>query len=251
MIKILSIGNSFSEDAQRWLQQMAASAGTEIKCVNLMIGGCSLERHCNNIATAAKEYRYQLNGQHATEQVSIYEGLLADDWDIVTVQQVSNFSGIPQSYIPYLTRLADFVRMVRPNARLYIQQTWSYDPAADHPAFAEYNNDHEEMYRRLCDAYKMASRLIDAPLIPSGDFVQYLRRNVPQFHPETGSQPLNRDGYHLSLLYGRYAAALMWYATLYGNNLKDISFIPEDGGECADPEILDILKTAAEEFLKK
>ena len=48
-MKILSIGNSFSEDAQRYLHQIANANGDDIFCANLYIGGCSLERHYNNI----------------------------------------------------------------------------------------------------------------------------------------------------------------------------------------------------------
>ncbi|MGN1128615.1 MAG: DUF4886 domain-containing protein, partial [Candidatus Flemingiibacterium sp.] len=45
MLKVLSIGNSFSQDAQRWLHDIAAADGVELLAKNLYIGGCSLERH--------------------------------------------------------------------------------------------------------------------------------------------------------------------------------------------------------------
>lgn len=44
-LKILAIGNSFSEDATRYLHQLANAAGIDTKIVNLYIGGCPLERH--------------------------------------------------------------------------------------------------------------------------------------------------------------------------------------------------------------
>ena len=46
MMKILAIGNSFSEDASAYIHQMAESAGYDVQIVNLYIGGCPLERHC-------------------------------------------------------------------------------------------------------------------------------------------------------------------------------------------------------------
>ena len=49
MKKILAIGNSFSEDAARYLHQTAKAAGVDTKVVNLFIGGCPLERHWKNI----------------------------------------------------------------------------------------------------------------------------------------------------------------------------------------------------------
>ena len=61
-IKILAIGNSFSEDALHYLHEMASSVGIELKTVNLFVGGCSLERHFRNWETGEKAYMYQVNG---------------------------------------------------------------------------------------------------------------------------------------------------------------------------------------------
>lgn len=49
MFQILSIGNSFSQDAQRYLHELAKSEGMDLQTVNLYIGGCSLERHFRNL----------------------------------------------------------------------------------------------------------------------------------------------------------------------------------------------------------
>ncbi len=48
-MKILCIGNSFSTDATTYLSRVAASAGITLETYNLYIGGCSLERHWNNM----------------------------------------------------------------------------------------------------------------------------------------------------------------------------------------------------------
>ena len=110
MIKILSIGNSFSQDAQAYVHQIAASAGIETKVVNLYIGGCSLERHYNNITENAVAYNYELNGNtHMGRTVSIMEGLIEEDWDFVTLQQASAVSGLPATYHPYLEELSAYV----------------------------------------------------------------------------------------------------------------------------------------------
>jgi hypothetical protein len=50
-MKILSIGNSFSQDAQRYISKIAAARGEELYTKNLHIGGCSLERHHSNMLT--------------------------------------------------------------------------------------------------------------------------------------------------------------------------------------------------------
>ena len=48
-MKILAIGNSFSQDELRFLHGIAKSAGQEVMTANLYIGGCSLETHIKNI----------------------------------------------------------------------------------------------------------------------------------------------------------------------------------------------------------
>jgi hypothetical protein len=42
-MKILAIGNSFSDDATGWLHQIAKAGGVDLKAVSLCIGGCPLE----------------------------------------------------------------------------------------------------------------------------------------------------------------------------------------------------------------
>lgn len=67
MIKILVIGNSFSENATFYLHQAALSAGIKTKVVNLNLGGCSFERHWQNISNEQAVYRYELNGYYDEE----------------------------------------------------------------------------------------------------------------------------------------------------------------------------------------
>lgn len=61
-INILSIGNSFSQDAQRYIHYLAKSEGEDIQTANLFIGGCPLERHFRNMMGDKKEYDLEING---------------------------------------------------------------------------------------------------------------------------------------------------------------------------------------------
>ena len=61
-MRILTIGNSFSEDATRYLAQIARTEGENFEVVNLMIGGCSLERHYRNMLDDKKDYFLMFNG---------------------------------------------------------------------------------------------------------------------------------------------------------------------------------------------
>ena len=148
--------------------------------------------------------------------INLEDALAMDAWDVITVQQASHYSGMPQTYVPYLTELVAFVKEKCPNAKIYFHQTWAYEIDSDHGGFLTYNSDQKEMYRRICDCAAMASRLIGADILPSGPVVQYLRENAPEFDYKNGALSLNRDGFHLSWEYGRYAAAATWYTVLSG-----------------------------------
>ena len=52
-LKVLAIGNSFSEDAvEEHLSSLAQAEGLTVVIGNMYIGGCSLQRHANNIVGA-------------------------------------------------------------------------------------------------------------------------------------------------------------------------------------------------------
>ncbi len=243
-MRILSIGNSFSTDAQRWLAQVAAACGEYIFAANLFIGGCPLKKHWELYEEDLASYRLEINGE-SLRWSSLKNALFElGKWDVVTLQQVSGDSGRFETYEPYLSNLCRLVREAQPEARILIHKTWAYETDCTLEGFANYHNSQEEMYRALCTAYKKASELIDADLIPSGDVIQYLRKNVPEFDYVNGGLSLNRDGFHLSWLYGRYAVALVWLHCLTGCDVRNANFIPEEFGTRADESLLKTVREA-------
>ena len=48
-MKLLAVGNSFSQDACTFLHQTAQAQGLDLEVTNLYIGGCSLEMHYQNL----------------------------------------------------------------------------------------------------------------------------------------------------------------------------------------------------------
>lgn len=99
-MKVLSIGNSFSQDAQRYLHRLAKHEGVELKTVNLYIGGCSLQRHYINMLDDNAAYDFEFNGEQTGIKVSIRQALASDDWEFITLQQASHFSGKYETYLP-------------------------------------------------------------------------------------------------------------------------------------------------------
>lgn len=224
-MNILAIGNSFSQDATHYLSRLAAADGMDMQVYNLYIGGCSLERHWNNIENNAPDYLLEINGASAERYVSIGEALALTDWDVIVTQQASHDSGLPETYHPYLENMLAWLRERAPKARFLLQQTWAYEIDSLHPQFVRYHQDQAEMYAALKRAYADAAASNGVELIPCGDVIQALRGRDP-FRYGHGGMSICRDGFHMNLIYGRCLLAAVWYKTITGRSVSDIPFVP-------------------------
>lgn len=205
MVKILAIGNSFSQNATELLQLF----DSELYVRNLYIGGCSLAMHCENIEKDAKIYDYQENGAKLYPfQISIKDALLSEKWDYITVQQVSGYSGKAESYYPYIEKLIEYVKKYS-GAEIVFHQTWAYDNYSTHPHFKLYENDRRVMYSQIAAITRKVAKREGLRMIPVGEVIEKLRGD-DLFVPENGGLSLTCDGFHLSENYGRFLAAAVW-----------------------------------------
>ena len=206
-MKILSIGNSFSQDAQRYLHKISVAAGNPIKAVNLYIGGCSLRTHYFNMLENAKKYAFEFNGESTKIFVTIKEALMSDEWDYVTLQQASPISPYYETYLPYLTELYAYVKKYAPQAKILIHETWAYDKNATVKLQSSKCETAEEMYSKVIPAYEKAAEEINAAgIIRVGEAINEAIIG--------GLECPYRDGFHLSKGAGRYLAALLWFCYL-------------------------------------
>lgn len=237
-MKILCIGNSFSQDATRYLEAMAASAGESLFVRNLYIGGCSLERHVENIRSGEAAYAYQKDAE-TIEPISLPDALAKEAWDHVTVQQVSGLSGVYDSYFPHLSTLLAFVRERLPREGVLFHRTWAYEKDAEIERFLlRYEGKEEVMHNAILAVTDRVSAEFGLPVIPAGDAV-HKAKTLPAFDVRAGGISLHRDGYHLSLDYGRYLAGLVWFKFFTGRPATDVTYMPEG----ADPALITLLKT--------
>ena len=235
-MNILSIGNSFSQDAQRYLHRIAAADGVKLNTFNLYIGGCTLSTHYRNMLSQKPEYVLEMNGVSTGFKVCLDEALLNRDWDLITVQQASPKSPDYESYQPYLDELVDYVRTCVPQAKIAIHQTWAYEQ--DSPRLTEKMGyaTHEAMFKDIEQAYAQAFKDIKADLlIPAGAVMNALAK----------TEKVHRDTFHAGLGLGRYALALTWYKTLTGNDVQDNTFCDFDE-EVTAQQIALVKKTVAE-----
>lgn len=232
-MNILAIGNSFSDDATRYLHQIARADGLPLNVVSLYIGGCSLATHHQNMLSGEKAYELVYNGESTGFPISLKEALLNRSWDAVTFQQASHDSTKYSTYQPYLQELSAYVKQLAPDAEQMIHQTWAYEQGSDRLSGMMGYTDQADMFLDLQSAYKKAAASIGASrILPSGLLFQILLSN--------GIEKVHRDTFHASLGLGRYALALLWYAVLTGRDVSVNTFCDFD--EPVSPEKIAIVK---------
>ncbi len=242
-LRILAIGNSFSRDAvEQNLHELAKADGDTAIIGNLFIGGCSLERHSGNIRDDKHDYVYRKIGADGKmkekKNTSIAEALKDDQWDYVSLQQASPFSGMFEKYEPYLPGIIKYVKENAPKkSKIILHQTWAYQQGSGHSGFKNYDRDQLKMYRAIVDANKRAAKLGKIKtVVPSGTAVQNARTSFI-------GDNMNRDGFHLDLSHGRFTAACAWYETLFGKDVTHNTWAPKG----MNRDIAAVAKRAAHE----
>ncbi|QEG38132.1 BPSS1187 family protein [Roseimaritima ulvae] len=256
-VRILTVGNSFTHNATRYLDEIVEAAGHRLTHKMLSIGGSPLKLH------AAKAMAFEADRDDESARYgrgeSLQQALQSEDWDFVTIQQVSIKSHDVQSYRPYAGQLADIVHRYAPEAKLLMHQTWAYrsddprfrrsKPAADEPATQQ------AMYEGLSKAYRTITAELSAGRIPVGDAF-WIADNHPKFgyraakdfdasqlespalpdqthslhvgyrwSERNGTPRLGMDGHHANLA-GEYLGACVWFECLFGESPVGNSFVP-------------------------
>ena len=272
-MKLLTIGNSFADNATRYLEAMAAAGGMELILGRMNPGGCSLEKHVNlyeqsRLLPDVKPYSFYRTGR-GTRPAALHEALMSEKWDFVTVQQVSDLSFRPESYFPHTARLRDIINELAPGARVVIHQTWAY--RSDAEELGRYGITQAEMFDKLRAAYDAASRQLDCPVIPSGEAFRQARTVFGYRHDEsydygnprpltlpdqsgsliagyywaTGDTPSGKAELHIDGRHGNekgcYLAGAVWYERLLGGSIVNNSYEPRG----VDAHALSILRQTA------
>lgn len=225
-LRILAIGNSFSVNAvEQNLHTIAEKQGYCAIIGNLYIGGCSLERHDNNAKADAPAYSYRKINCYGVKTVeggmSISRALADEKWDVVTFQQASHFSGLQETYEPFLSELYAYVKeRVSPDTRFCWHQTWAYAADSGHKAFPNYDRDQDKMYSMIMAASAKACKDYGLTIIPCGTAIQNGRGTY------IGDKFNIGDGFHLNEL-GCYTAACTWFQVLFGESVVGNSFRPQ------------------------
>ena len=271
-LKVLMIGNSFSHSVLEEWPQCSASAGDTLDLASLFIGGCSLSKHWENVEKSSdpdfKPYGFVWNyasakGKDAApvarlgENTNIPQALVADKWDIVTIQQVSISSPFSGSYEPFAGKLIAKIRELAPQAEIVVQETWSYAPYDRRLKMTP-----GEMHAAIKKAYTQIAERYKLRMIPMGDAVELYRQRLPvdygkvlsdeeiaaipepalmDFHGDVvGSSrwskgyawDKDKDVYRLRLdsihlnKEGQFLQALVWQAAIFGADVRKLTYRP-------------------------
>lgn len=237
-MEVLVISNSFGADANRYVHQIARAAGEKINVATLYIPSCSLERHYRNMLSGEQAYDLHYNGFNTGFKLSLEDALLSKCWDVITMQQASGYSPIPDSYTPYAEEMLDYIRTCQPKAKVLLHQTWGYRDGSEKLEKAGYSS-FAQMFADVEKAYRECHRRIGTDgIIPCGQLMNMLN--------ERGIGPLHRDALHASFGLGRYALGLLWFRMLTGRAVADNAFCDFD--EAVPGEDIAAIKALVDTF---
>lgn len=258
-VRLLTIGNSFSGNATKYLEDLAKAGGHTLIHRPLIVGGASMQVHWDKAMLHEKNPQ-DPKGLYGSKQ-GLPEALAADTWDYVTIQQASIKSHNLATYHPYATQLRDYVKKHAPQATLLVHETWAY--RKDDPRFSVKEpkpgepRTQQEMYEMLSHAYRTVARELGAVIIPTGD-AMYLADTDPkwgyagadaEFNPKKAKSPalpdqthslhvgwnwkkkdgkvaLGMDGHHANMA-GQYLGACVFYEVLFGDSVVGNTFVPK------------------------
>jgi len=264
-LKLLTIGNSFSDYPLSYLPDLAKAGGKTLVLGRANPGGYTLARHASYLAAALADpadskgrlYKnspvFNLPGRDA---VSLPEALAAQAWEIVTIHQASFDSYKPETYHPAIDQIIAAIHKYAPQAEIVLQETWVYRD--DNPAF--HGKDpftQQKMYEGIRATYHQLAAATGFRIIPTGDAMELARKTPrwtfvadPNFDfknppagklpvesgslwsgwswskPKTGEPKLSLDGKHPSAA-GKYLAAVVWYQVMFDADAVPAGFVPK------------------------
>ncbi|MBW3636770.1 MAG: DUF4886 domain-containing protein [Armatimonadetes bacterium] len=256
-VRVFVIGNSFSQNATRYLPELAKEGGHELVIGRAELGGHSLKQHWSYVEAAEANPADPKGKAYGAK--TLRELFSAGTWDIVTIQQASIFSSDVETYRPYAQKLRDYIKSLQPWAEVVLHQTWAYRSDAKSFGFLnektkERTQDQREMWAKLHGAYYTIAREIGVRVIPVGDVFwrvssdpKWGYQKDPNFNFEKPVHPALPDqSYSLHAGYrwgnptnfafdanhansaGCYLAGLVWYRFLFDESPAKLTFVPKD-----------------------
>lgn len=211
--QILAIGNSYTENATVYLPDLLREKhDTNVRICRLIKRSSSLADHWQNHLTNAPVYRLDVGSWQGWRTidsiVTLDQALAFAPWNIVVLQQVSWYSGLPASYQPCCDSLLSLVSRNAVRRRIAFHKTWAYSRYSASNDFAPYNYNQQNMDSAIASATAAIAPKFDI-IIPSGDLIRALRSTSLN-----NCMDLTEDGSHLDLGLPALALSMLWYNDL-------------------------------------
>ena len=222
-LKVLAIGNSFTEDACiQDLYGFFEAAGRPVVIGVAMRGGSSIENHVDWALGDKPLFTYvriDASGRSSEKGVTLARALSDDKWQVVTFQQQSGKAAQRETFEPYLGKLVKYVRKRTPKGvRLMFYQTWAYDERST-SHWAMFGHLNAEMYPRLMAVSREFSAKYGMDVIPAGTAVENSRTSF-------NMRNVVRRGDHMNFTFGRYMVAATWFEALTGEDVRPYDYAP-------------------------
>lgn len=226
-LKVLDIGNSYTNDATELLSLITKASGSDIsnKCIYKAVrSGASFKQWYDIYCDLDTAYTYSIKkvlgglnanvstGRSKKGDGSLFRKLLTDEkWDIIIIHQVSTFAPYYEQWNGtgrggYLNELLSIIKRHQSDAVIgfyLIHSLW------DHNKRNKEGSSYER-WKLICSSVKKLQNDYGIDfIIPYGTAVENLRSSSLN-----NKYDLTRDGTHLTYGLGRYAAACCYYESL-------------------------------------
>lgn len=250
VLKILMIGNSFSDDTLMCGYEIARQMGVKkMKLAILYDGGSELSQHYERIRKGISAYAYRENTTgtwKSTSGYSIQAALAEDTWDFISLQQNSGKAGFLESDL--LENMITELRAIcAPETKIVWNMTWAYQQDTTKAVFADYNNDQMTMYRAITNGVqqKVVPESRISCITPVGTAIQNARTSFV-------GDKLTRDGYHINLPLGRLITGMTFLSALTGLPIDNVTYMPNGlANDANSKELLAIAIESAKNALAK
>ena len=245
-LKILAIGNSYTNNATEYISRIAESMGLDIHAASLYKDGCMVQGHIERYeayeelghdayyasSNTIKYIHLNVNGVANTSILSMQEAIASDDWDFIVMHQAPNSCDKLEKYWteenPDLVTLYNYIQTeLKKNnntkCEIVFNQGWSFshEMSIDNN-YKWYPVDYEntrDFFLKIEETVAAAAAIVqrevglDAPLdiIPSGEAMQLAKDEFGFGDTYGPADSLYADFIsHLSDPIGRYMIANLW-----------------------------------------
>ncbi len=194
-------------------------------------GDCTIDTHYTNATNDVATYFFKSfeNGAWVSANRKTLEyAITYRNWDVITFQQEVGTSGLADSYAN-LGNLVDYVeeKATNENVKFYFNMAWAYGAGysekwPNETDFTEnYNNDQMTMYNAIISAVQSEVQTkLNLSIIPVGTAIQNARTSLLNEAVITSAECT------LTKSKGYYMAALTVVATITGEDISNVEYLP-------------------------